>query len=339
MTLRHFEHLPPFPFILKHALLPAPDLVNVVDFLHAEGADVNAVDEHGNTALMYAVVKRRCVATISALVLAGADVNHLDTCGFAAIHRAAMDGDDRILKVLVSAPGCHVDVLSRCGSTPLHWACMEWSTESVRVLLRAGANVRARTRNTSDPVTPLCVALRSPRPRGVKQCARVVNVLLDAGARINVKTGEDMMAPLHRAVVGGLVDVTVLLLRRGADMHACDGYGSTPFQLAQHMGHDSLVKAFEKHADRCMHSLLREEEAAEEARKPTASCSSAFRSAVLMEARGENYGLRLLVLSMHPLFAPRLGPLVKGWVKSTRKKDPSRMSAEDAFALPMLKSL
>jgi hypothetical protein len=55
----------------------------------------------------------------------------------------------------------------------------------------------------------------------------------------------------------------------------------------------------------------------------------------MMEQRSENYGLRLVVLAMHPTFAPSVRPIVHEWM-ATVKRSTNVLSAEDCYALSIL---
>ena len=79
------------------------------------------------------------LAEVKRLIAAGADLNALNSYGSTALHRAAFKNRPKIAKMLLTA-GADVDVNSSRGHTALHWATQSGNAEVVKVLLDAGAN-------------------------------------------------------------------------------------------------------------------------------------------------------------------------------------------------------
>ena len=170
----------------------------------------------------------------------GADPNAPDTRGRTALHYAAGGGAPRNLEALLAAGG-KPDVQDGDGNTPLHIAADASSPTLVerefvaviRVLLDGGASPNVPNRRGD---TPLHVAARSfsrHEPAGVE-------LLLRAGADPN-KTNERGNTPLHAAVepysrhsdtaVGALLDA-------GANPKAVNRDGLTPLLLFVRNGPD-----------------------------------------------------------------------------------------------------
>jgi TPR repeat protein len=110
----------------------------VRDLLEA-GADVNAKEENGFTALMYAATLGH-VGVVDALVEAGADVNAEGDQRVTALMCAVVGGEIGILEVLIRA-GADVNVVSALGETALTMAASQSRIDLVRTLLDAGADV------------------------------------------------------------------------------------------------------------------------------------------------------------------------------------------------------
>lgn len=62
----------------------------------------------------------------------------------------------------------------------------------------------------------------------------IVNLLLDYGADINQQDAE-RETPLHHAVRGNSIDVTKLLMLRGADYKLQNKCGNTAYDLAKYL--------------------------------------------------------------------------------------------------------
>jgi ankyrin repeat protein len=177
-----------------------------------KGADVNATDKWGTTALMEAV---RCKdpELVKILIDAGADVNARDFYGYVALHiavdlglteivkyllnagadvnviseanrkaalRDAIERDhDDIVKLLLEA-GADVNVKSGSGSweTPLHSAAERCNTNVVKLLLEKGADPNAKDERGDTPL----IRISDPYRGNILLCEAVVRVLLDAGA-------------------------------------------------------------------------------------------------------------------------------------------------------------
>jgi len=68
--------------------------------------------------------------------------------------------------------------------------------------------------------------------------------LLSAGADLSAVSRNALHnTPLHAAVAGGHVDVSVLLIEAGAEVNVADAGGHTPFHIAAEGGYVPVVKA------------------------------------------------------------------------------------------------
>ncbi|MGI9548613.1 MAG: ankyrin repeat domain-containing protein [Bdellovibrionales bacterium] len=164
--------------------------VSEVKKLLAEGADVNARDSDGRTALlatMLSVAKgtpEEQLQIINILLAAGADVNvRGNDFGKTALMRSVDpwslgSGNTRIINVLIVA-GADLNARSNWGKTALMYAASNY-LKAVNVLIAAGADVNAKD---NDGKTALMYAAGSWANGNI----RIVNALLAAGADVNAK--------------------------------------------------------------------------------------------------------------------------------------------------------
>ena len=112
--------------------------VEVARTLLAAGAHLDATNEQGWTALIYASWMGH-VEVVSLFLAAGADVNAANKEGYAALIRSSYYGHVDIMRKLL-AKGAGVDVANSFGNTALISASCGGQVEGVRVLLKARAN-------------------------------------------------------------------------------------------------------------------------------------------------------------------------------------------------------
>jgi ankyrin repeat protein len=193
-----------------------PNFLETLRILLRHGAEIEAKEANGRTALHEAVKAGHCDA-VDLLASHGADVNTEEVRGHRPLHTVSLyNGKLEMAKLLVRL-GSDVAALSHDGRNPL------WMSRSARdkrelteFLLAQGAKfVKDKIGNT-----PLhdAVGLR---------CAAVAELMLDHGADINASNKESV-TPIHRAAEVDRDDKTVkLLIERGADVSVENCRGET----------------------------------------------------------------------------------------------------------------
>src|SRR3970040_1777020 len=107
--------------------------------------------------------QRGDVETVRTLLRQGADVNAAQGDGMTALHWAAQNGDVGMMRVLLYA-GANVEATTRLGGyTPLHLAGREGAGEAVRVLLEGGSRPNAAT-STGASAIHFAAAAGPPDP-------------------------------------------------------------------------------------------------------------------------------------------------------------------------------
>ena len=187
------------------------------------------------------------------------DVNLIDgEIGMYPIHAAACRGHAKILSLLL-AKGAEVDVWGSCGQTPLHLTSMEGHVKAGRCLLDHGADINARCDITQGGYTVLLRAVFGgfvDYTRMLLEYGAAINVadnqgntplhaalslinnrdqltrlLVDHDADVNVRNWRGD-TPLRLTIYKNNIEITRLLLKRGADVHAIDNDGFTAGQVA-----------------------------------------------------------------------------------------------------------
>jgi ankyrin repeat protein len=221
---------------LDHDLLVAVQNGNMklVKSLIAKGANVNAQDEGGNTALHFS--NRSDIARI--LISAGASIQVKNTdFGMSPLFSVPAE-----VAALFIAHGANVNEMAQKGMTPLSWAVYWDQLDKIKLLIAKGADVNAQD---DDGKTALHIAANWDKKD-------IVTFLLANGANINAKD-KDCWTPLHWAAFEASGEMMDLLLSSGADANALTcpvggtpSVGETPLDIARkyrspNMGNDLQI--------------------------------------------------------------------------------------------------
>ncbi len=193
------------------------------------GADVNARNAFGSTALMWSATD---LEKVRLLVEHGADVNIASKAGRTALLIAAGSNPSAEIVRYLIAHGADVKATDATHGTTLFAATLGNDTESIRILIAAGVDVNAPG---DAGVTPLMNTAAN---------VEAVKMLLAKGAKVNaisadtfgeVKNGPIALGrftALQRATTGGSAESVRALLDAGADINTPDIRGMTPLMLA-----------------------------------------------------------------------------------------------------------
>ena len=183
-----------------------------------DGADVNAKDVWGETALIYAK-RKGAIQCAELLIQATPDLNAKDA-GLLLIW-AAQCGLLAIVKLLL-LKGADVNERMRVGGmTSLDWAAYAGRSTIVKLLIKANADVNAQDEHG-----------RAALHWAVGQDqSNIVKLLIQAKSDINAQNEWGQTA-LHLAAERGLLDIAKLLIKANADVNIKNADGMTPRDLA-----------------------------------------------------------------------------------------------------------
>jgi uncharacterized protein len=114
-----------------------------------------------NRPVLLAYVWRDNKARVEKLLARGADVNAQDADGDTALHGAAQTGNVEIIRMLLDK-GANPNAQNRSGGTPLMWSAVYGHDDAARLLLSRGADTSLKD---SDGVTAAEWAVRNKREK------------------------------------------------------------------------------------------------------------------------------------------------------------------------------
>lgn len=236
--------------------------VKRLQLLLTAGADANAVDGEGNSALFYAIRSKNPDA-VFLLVENGANIHMTDHLGESSLMCAVRCSQPQLVQFLMEK-GVDVLAASSSGDTALHLAVECGNVAFAESLLKAGAKPLSENK---AGVAPFFAAVQSANKEMISlflnngcsftqqdiqgnnalfYAASAGNVsllseILASGVDVNLqnKTGQTV---LHRAVDAGDQIMVKLLLSAGADLQKCDSQGHNSLYRAVVAGNVEIVK-------------------------------------------------------------------------------------------------
>ncbi|KAL8807264.1 MAG: hypothetical protein Q9182_000769 [Xanthomendoza sp. 2 TL-2023] len=199
--------------------------LDIVDFYLARGADINARDKEGDTALMKNIKYGRN-DIVSLLLQRGADVNARNKQGDTALIYASILERYHMIRLLLQG-GADVNARDKEGDTALMKSIKYGHNDIVSLLLQRRADVNARNKQGD---TALIYASMLER-------YYMIRLLLKGGADVNARDGGGRTA-LHVASAYGNYYNVSHLLRSGADVDARNEDGDTALVVASRKGID-----------------------------------------------------------------------------------------------------
>jgi ankyrin repeat protein len=190
-----------------HSAAASGDIATVRRLL-AEGTAIDARDGAGATALLVATHANQ-VETARALIEAGANVNAKDNIEDSPYLYAGARGHLEILKMTLSH-GAALNSVNRYGGTALIPASERGHVETVRTLIEAGVDIdHVNKLNWTALLEAIILG------DGGEQHQQIVDLLVEAGANVNLADG-DGVTPLQHARSRGFRRIEAILSAAGA---------------------------------------------------------------------------------------------------------------------------
>ncbi|KAI9896675.1 hypothetical protein N3K66_008847 [Trichothecium roseum] len=217
--------------LLFHAVFSVEN-EDLVRLLVQHGADINAKDNNGRTALDHACLGGN-EDMVGVLLDLHADTQVVDAGKWSPLHSAASWGNSGIAEMLLKKDKANINHRKASGETALDLAIRMRHEKFVQVLLHAGADCNAVTGD--EGTTPLMKAVNQPE-------TGIAEALLSAGQPAEIdKRGPQQRTALHIAANHGMSNMVPLLLEKGADALAADSDGCIPLHLASAEGHVDVL--------------------------------------------------------------------------------------------------
>ena len=251
-----------YAVLVRQYVFPKETLKTFID----HGADVNAINKDGKTALLIACMKRNEHA-INVFLNADANPSTADTTGDTCLHYAVSEFCSRETLQTIIHHGADVNGINKDGKTALMIACLMRNIDAIDILLNAGANPRSvdstgdtclhyavreccwkqmpqaitgydpyedtRNQDIRNRFWP-CFSHKAAKPRKLfrRECSEeVLHAIIHKGADVNASNKQNktalMMACLERNIAG--INV---LLNAGADPWTADIDGDTCLHIA-----------------------------------------------------------------------------------------------------------
>jgi ankyrin repeat protein len=193
------------------------------------GAQIDPIKYYDFDTPFELILKKNNIELVRLFIDAGADIHRIDNWGKTPLEYAASYSRDTAILRLLIEKGADIHNGGSL-STPLHSAAASNNLQNITLLIELGADINARDRGgefTSPQGTGISqIGGNTPLMRGAISY-RCVDILLKAGANINLQNNEGKTALILAAQYGRDPRVITLLLQNGANAKLEDNTGRT----------------------------------------------------------------------------------------------------------------
>jgi ankyrin repeat protein len=206
-----------------------------VKLVLAHGANINAVNSGGRTALHIATLSDNW-DIVKLLLESGAQANIADNVKTTPLHIAAQRNNYGIVQLLLDH-GAQVSLTDSANETPLGLAVGSKSFEAAKVLVEHGASPNLFNK---EGLSPLDLSLHNPE---------MAKLMLAHAGRIDAFTQPGSIHPLFLCD-DTTTQTTELLFAQGADVNVQSSQGITPLAVAAAKNNFATTKIFLAHGAR-----------------------------------------------------------------------------------------
>ncbi|QMW36872.1 hypothetical protein G4B11_000108 [Aspergillus flavus] len=209
--------------------------------------DIDERTSFGSTALMLATADPPApIDRIKLLINAGANLNAQDKNGDTALTLAACQNNIPAASILLQEPDIDINSASPCYGAALHQACRNQSLEMMKILVEHEADVNRTV--PGIPGTPLqsaCLVFGDYEFEGIRER---IEYLMDKGADIT-QSGGLFGGVLSVAALQCGSEVIEFLITKGARVDICNPHRCMPIHYAAFHGIETLVSVKEAGGD------------------------------------------------------------------------------------------
>ena len=202
---------------------------------------------------IHGAAKEGNIEAVKKHLAAGADVNAKDRYGYTALGRAVSVGHKETAELLI-AKGADVNITA-LGKTLLDTAIKRKHTEIADLLRKHGGKKAAKPEPTKTKAPPSFSKIHTAAQMGMIE---LVKQHLAVGEDVNAKGVLFKGTPLHSAAMGGRKEVIELLIAKGADLNAKDSRGRTPLDWAISQFQTKTADLLRKHGGKTGEELKAE---------------------------------------------------------------------------------
>ncbi|AVP87055.1 ankyrin repeat protein [Candidatus Phycorickettsia trachydisci] len=209
---------------------------NIIDYLIKKGANPNAKDQDDLTPLQQAIKVGNCKIA-QYLIDQGADFEVKDQDGFTPLQQLITERSSDVLYLdqYLLKKGADVNTKDNRESTPLHKAAYFHNSQLASQIISLGADVNAKDNQASTPLHEL--AKRSVYNLG---SSNIFSVLVNAKAKIDESDNEGF-TPLLRAAQSDNAAMMNGLLSCGANITATNNRGESILDIAVKNQNDNII--------------------------------------------------------------------------------------------------